>query len=793
MKVCESWLYRWTQPNLSHEQMVERFTMAGLEVDACEMAAPEFENVVVAEVIETRKHPEADKLTICQVDNGEAIVQIVCGASNVREGLKVALAKSGAKLPGGVNIGQAKLRGEPSFGMLCSAVELGCADTSDGIWELPKDAPVGKDFRDYLSLNERIFSFELTPNRGDCFSALGLARELAALSNTPFISRQISAVTPQHDETLSIKVEDHSFCPRYTGRMIKGIQPHILSPLWLRESLRRLGLRTIHPVVDVLNYVMYELGMPMHAFDLHKIKREIVVRRAGEQENMTLLNDKKVNLECGTPLITDGQHPIAIAGVMGSLESAVDGDTIDIFIESAYFNPIAMAGIARRYGLSTDASMRYERGVDPNLPIDALEIATQMILDLVGGQAGPVQVIEDINHLPKHQKVNFSPDLFVRRTGIVLSHEEIKAMLSRLHFEIQEQDKSWQVAVPSYRFDITRDVDLVEEILRIFGYDNIPPIVLEGELKSGRMDALELKSRQFSQVLCQLGYHEAISYAFVDAKLQKMLYSHEDGINLINPISPELAQMRIGLWPGLLQALKHNVYRQQQSLQLFETGVTFKGLAQESVEEVCMAGLLYGDAKAMNWCSHDHVYDFFDAKGHVEHLFKQDYGYRIQFKAKAHDALHPGQSAEISIDGVSCGWIGTLHPKIQQELDLPFAVILWEVNLSSLPKVHDKKYQSISKFPQTRRDISFVVAKSVPVRDILEAIRKVLPCDILKGLQVFDVYEGPEIAPSHVSLALACIFQDTEKTLVEEDIMAFQEAILNVLHKEFHIKLRDGQ
>lgn len=793
MKVCESWLYRWTQPHLSPDQMVEQFTMAGLEVDACQKAAPDFENVVVAEVIETKKHPEADKLTICQVNNGEAIVQIVCGASNVREGLKVALAKPGAKLPGNVKIGQAKLRGEPSYGMLCSAVELGCADNSDGIWELPKDAPVGEDFRQYLSLNEHVFSFELTPNRGDCFSAIGLARELAALSNTPFTMHKIDEVKTQHDETLSIKVEDHSFCPRYTGRVIKGIQPHVLSPMWLREALRRVGLRPVHPVVDVLNYVMYHLGMPMHAFDLHKMKREIVVRRAGFQESISLLNEKTVTLEQGTPLITDGEHPVAIAGVMGSLDSSVDGDTIDIFVESAFFNPIAMAGIARRYGLSTDASMRYERGVDPNLPMQALEWATQMIQDLVGGLAGPVQVIEDLNHVPAQKKVAFSPDLFVRRTGIVLSDEEIKAMLQRLHFEVQKEVQHWVVTVPSYRFDINRDVDLVEEILRIYGYNQIPPIPLEGELKSGKMDALEWRIRNFSQVLSQLGYHEAINYAFVDPKLQKMLYPQEQAIELINPISPELAQMRLGLWTGLLQSLRHNVYRQQQSLQLFETGVTFKGLAQSSIEEVYVAGLLYGDAKSMNWCSSEHAFDFFDAKGHVEHLIEQAGFHQTQFEAKRHDALHPGQSAEISINGHSCGWIGALHPKIQQALDLPFAVILWELNLSSLPKAHDKKYQVISKFPQTRRDISFVVSKSVPVRDILEAIRKVIPCDILKGLQVFDVYEGPEIAPSHVSLALACIFQNTEKTLVEEDIMAYQDAILNVLHKEFHIKLRDGQ
>lgn len=790
MKVCESWLYRWTQPNLTPQQMVERFTMAGLEVDACEMAAPLFENVVVAEVVETKKHPEADKLTVCQVNHGDATVQIVCGAANVREGLKVALAKPGAKLPGGVNIGQAKLRGEPSFGMLCSAVELGCADTSDGIWELPKDAPIGEDFRAYLSLNEHVFSFELTPNRGDCFSALGLARELAALSNSSFIARPIQPVAPHHDEKISIKVEDQAFCPRYTGRVIKGIQPHVLSPMWLRESLRRLGLRSIHPVVDVLNYVMYEWGMPMHAFDLHKMKREIVVRRAGEQESIILINEKTVNLEWGTPLITDGQHPVAIAGVMGSSESAVDGDSIDIFIESAYFNPVAMAGVARRYGLSTDASMRYERGVDPNLPVQALEIATQMIIDLVGGQVGPIQVVEDPKHLPPQKKVLFAPDLFARRTGIVLAHEEIKAMLLRLHFEVYSQGEFWNILVPGYRFDISRDVDLVEEILRVYGYDNIPPIELVGELKCGRMDSNEKQTRQLSQILCQLGYNEAINYAFVDPSLQKMFYPKVQGIDLINPISPELAQMRLGLWPGLIQSLKHNVHRQQQSLQLFESGVIFNGSAKACHEELHLAGLLYGDANALNWCSKDHSFDFYDAKGHIEHLFPHR---RMDFQAKTHDALHPGQSAEIIIDGVSCGWIGTLHPKIQQALDLPYAVILWEIHLSLLPEVHDKKYQTISKFPQTRRDISFVVAKSVPVRNILEAIRKVIPCDILKGLQVFDVYEGPEIAHSHVSLALACIFQDTEKTLVEEDILGYQEAILNVLHKEFHIKLRDGQ
>ncbi|HBB53326.1 MAG TPA: phenylalanine--tRNA ligase subunit beta [Legionellales bacterium] len=793
MKVCESWLHQWTQPNLTPEQMIELFTMAGLEVDDCQMAAPEFNHVVVAEVLETKKHPQADKLTVCQVNNGEAIVQIVCGAANVRQGLKVALAKPGANLPGGLNISEAKLRGEPSFGMLCSEVELGCAETSDGIWELPKDAPVGEDLRTYLSLNENIFSFELTPNRGDCFSALGLAKELAAISNAPFQKMDVKAVAPQHDETLNITVADSSFCPRYTGRMIKGIKPHVLSPIWLRESLRRIGLRPIHPVVDCLNYVMYFLGMPLHAFDLHKMNREILVRRAGEQESIELLNGKTVTLMPGTPLITDGKQAVAIAGVMGSLESSVDGDTLDIFIESAFFNSIAMAGVARRYGLSTDASMRYERGVDPNLPVQALELATQMIMDLVGGTPGPVQIVEDINALPKAVAIEFNPQLFSKRTGIRLELSEMKAMLSRLHFAVKEKGENWEVSVPSYRFDVTCDVDLVEEILRIYGYHNIPSIAIIGELKPGKIEPVEQKIVKWSQTLCDLGYCEAISYAFVDPKIQQMLYPKEQAIALMNPISPELAQMRLGMWPGLIGSLIHNVNRQQQSLQLFETGVVFKGQANAPFEEVFIAGLLYGEVQALNWCSIERIYDFYDAKGHVEQLLSLYHLGDLAFQAKAHDALHPGQSAEILIQGIPCGFIGALHPKIQQELDLAQQAILWEINLSQLPEVLRQKYQPVSKFPQTRRDISFVISKEIKVSQILDAIRKVVPCDILKDLQVFDVYQGPEIVSGHVSLALACIFQDTEKTLVEADISALQDAILEVLKKEFNIKLRDGQ
>ena len=793
MKVCESWLQNWTKPNLNTEQMIDRFTMAGLEVGSCEMAAPDFENVVVAEVIETKRHPQADKLTVCQVNNGEAIVQIVCGASNVREGLKVALAKPGAKLPGGLKISEAKLRGEPSAGMLCSAVELGCAESSDGIWELPKDAPVGQDFREYLNLNEQVFTFELTPNRGDCFSALGLARELAALSNTPFKAHALVSVKPEHDEILNIRVEDSSFCPRYTGRVIKGIKPHVLSPMWLRESLRRIGLRDIHPVVDILNYVMFYLGMPLHAFDLHKMNREIVVRRAGHQENIALLNGKTVVLESGAPLITDGQHPIAIAGVMGSLDSSVDGDTIDIFIESAFFSPIKMAGVARRYGLSTDASMRYERGVDPQLPIHALEFATKLIIDLVGGKPGPIQIQEDIHALPPSIEVDFNPQLFSRRTGIKLSHDEMKNMLLSLHFDVQESLNAWKVRVPSYRFDITRDVDLVEEILRVYGYDNIPSIDIQGELKPGIMDNLELLNRQWTQALSEIGYFEAINYAFVDPKIQQMLYPEEQAIALLNPISPELAHMRLSLWPGLISALVYNANRQQQSLMLFECGVTFKGAATNALEEQKIAGLLYGDIKSLNWCSKGHVFDFFDAKGHLEHLFKKQGLDSVKFEVAQHAALHPGQSANLLINGVVCGQVGVLHPKIQQALDLAHPVILWEVNISLLPLVQQKKYQTLSKFPQTRRDISFIISKDIPVENILDAIRKVIPYGILKDLQVFDVYQGAEVGAEQVSIALACIFQDTEKTLVEADILAFQEAILAVLTKEFNIKLRDGQ
>lgn len=793
MKVSESWLSTWTQPGISHTEAVHQFTMAGLEVEHCAPAAPFFSNVIVAEVLEIKRHPQADKLSVCQVFNGKETVQIVCGASNVRAGLKVALAQPGAELPNGMKIGEAKLRGEISLGMLCSAVELGCADSSEGIWELPLDAPVGEDFRKYLSLDEYVFEFELTPNRGDCFSALGLARELAALTGAPFKDMTIPTIAPVHQEQLQLNIQAKDVCPLYCGRKIKNIKPYSITPMWLKEELRRVGVRSVHPVVDVLNYVLFMLGQPMHAFDCHKIGKNIDVRQAYLNESIDLLNGKEVVLQEGTPVITNGERPIAIAGVMGSESSAVDDDTVDIFLESAFFAPIKMAGVARQYGLSTDASIRYERGVDPQLAPQALEYATQLLLSIVGGEPGPVEMIQHEAHLPTQQVVEYKPSLFEKRTGIALAFEEMMSYLKRLHFSVDVKDDVWMITVPSYRFDISLDVDIVEEILRIFGYDNIPTIAIEAPLRSGYVDETEKMQQKWAKALMHLGYNQAINYAFVDPKIQEMLYPGREAIDLLNPISPELSQMRLGLWSGLIASLIHNTNRQQTALQLFESGVVFSGLADNPYEQTHIAGLLYGDINALNWCSSAHVFDFFDAKGHIEHLLATEGYQQVKFVAKMHDALHPGQSASIMINDTHCGWVGAMHPRWQQALDLPHAIILWEINLLALPESQRCRYQVLSKFPQMRRDMSFVVEKTIPVEEILTAIRGAVPGELLQDVQVFDVYQGGEMSESQVSLAMACIFQDATKTMTEQDILSHQSAILEILKEKFNIKLRDGQ
>lgn len=794
MKVCESWLDSWTKTGLSQEEIIHKFTMAGLELSECDMAAPLFNNVVVAEVLETKAHPQADKLTVCQVDNGESVVQIVCGASNVRQGLKVALAKPGAHLPGGIHIGEAKLRGEPSFGMLCSAVELGCGEQSEGIWELPKDAPVGEDFRKFFNLNEKIYGFELTPNRGDCFSALGLARELAAISNRPIVAFEPKPVLAVHEDIIPIDLIATDACPRYCGRYIKGIKPHVQSPVWLREGLRRIGLRSVHPVVDVLNYTMFYLGQPMHAFDLHKIERHIQVRRATLGETLELLNGKMVNLTEGTPVIADARAPIAIAGVMGSLPSSVDEDSVDIFLESAYFSPLVLSGVARSYGLATDASIRYERGVDPELAPLALEFATDLLLSIVGGTSGAIQIKEDTTHLPKIRELSFEPSLFTRRTGVTMATKDMQAMLARLNFVVDSSNtQAWIIQVPSYRFDICDDVDIVEELLRLYGYDNIPSMPIEAMLKPGKMDVSESIINYCSHLLRDLGYMEAINYAFVDPKLQEMVYPGEKAIQLINPISPELSEMRLGLWPGLIASLVHNVNRQQQHIKLFETGVSFKGTAAKAEESKHIAGILYGNPNALNWCAPDRAYDFFDAKGELEHLLHAHGIYAYQFLPSKHDVLHPGQSADVYVENELIATVGVLHPRWQQVLDINSAVVLWSLNVSALPATTDAKYQSLSKFPHTRRDISFVIAKTVSAEDIIKAVRMVIPHAILKDVQIFDVYAGKEIESGYVSIALACVFQDFDKTLVEADIIGYQDKVLQTLKQKFDIQLRDGQ
>lgn len=596
MKVSELWLREWVNPPLDVQQLAALLTMAGLEVDALSPVAAVFDQVIVAQVTSTKPHPQADKLTLCEVDPGNGKpLKVVCGAANVRAGLKVALAQIGAKLPGGLQIKESTLRGELSQGMLCSASELGLADVSEGILELDEDAPLGMDLREYLTLNDYVLDLDLTPNRADCFSILGVAREVSALTKQVLKPIPKESSLPTTDKTLNIRLEAKEACPQYSGRVIRGLNPQARTPSWMAERLRRAGLRPIHPVVDVTNYVMMELGQPMHAFDLQLIKDEIVVRYANSHETLELLDGQSINLSDKVLVIADSEKPLAMAGVMGGAESAVQEHTRDIFLESAYFNPITIAGVARSYGLCSDSSQRFERGVDPNLQVLALERATTLLLEIVGGEVGPISLVSEPANLPKNKTILFNPAKIKQLTGLNIAEDEMAASLQNLGMAIDKSGAEWKVKPPSHRFDVQLDVDLVEDVIRLHGYDKIHGEEMLTSVQAGVINPFEKLSMRIGQFFVTRGYHEAISYSFVDPELQQALYPDAKPLLLLNPISSELSQMRVGMWPGLLASMIYNIHRQQTAIKFFETGVIFEIQDGSLKEQPCVAGLLTGE------------------------------------------------------------------------------------------------------------------------------------------------------------------------------------------------------
>jgi len=789
LKISELWLREWVNPVVSRTELAVELTMAGLEVEGVYPVAASFQGVIVAHVVTTAPHPNADKLTLCQVDAGTlGILPVVCGAANVRPGLKVALARVGAELPNQFIIKSAKLRGEASEGMLCSTSELGFEDCTDGILELPADAPIGEDLRTYFSLDDACFDINLTPNRADCLSVLGVAREVAAKHRLPIQYPLVPELIVTAISTPSIHIATPSFCPRYCGRVIRGLSTHVDTPLWMKERLRRASIRSIHPVVDVMNYVMMEYGQPMHAFDLRQLNGTITVREAQIGETLTLLDEKTVTLDPKTVVIADDEKPLAIAGIMGGLSSAVSVETTDVFLECAFFTPQAIAGVARKYGLCTDSSQRFERGVDPALQGLALARATDLLLNILGGEAGPVVELCAPEYLPSMRTIPFRPAKVTQMTGVLLDDATCFELLTALGLEVDRSHPLWQVNVPTYRFDLALEVDLVEEVIRLYGYDQLDT---GSSLLTGPSRPVLKSCDGIGQYFSSRGYHEMISYSFVDPMLQSFIYPDDDGMTIVNPISAELSVMRQGLWPGLLSAMVYNHHRQQATIQLFEQGVVFKKEGAVVREVQMVGGLLSGVVGHLNWAEPTRSYDFFDLKGDVTAWLMMQRVVSIAFKAEPHPALHPGQSAAVIVNGEAVGFMGLLHPQLAESLDLDETVFLFEISLDKLLS-HRAHFEKISKYPQIRRDLSLRVPSELPVSCIQEAISQVIPAAILKSIDVFDVYQGAGIPPDQKSIGVALTLQDAQGTLVDETVLPLIDAVLEKLQRDFSISLRDS-
>ncbi len=795
MKVSESWLREWVSTPLTRDELAKQLTMAGLEVDEVSPVSGDFTGVVVAHVQSTSPHPKADRLTVCQVDAGLGTqLQVVCGASNVRAGLNVALACPGATLPGGFAIEKTTLRGELSEGMICSSVELGLEDEAEGIMELPDDAPIGMPLEEYFKLDDSVFVIELTPNRADCFSMRGVARDVAAITGATFNEPDITPINPTHDDTMAVEVHAPEACPGYAVRLIRGIDSNRETPLWMKERLRRGGVRPRHPAVDVTQYVMLEFGQPMHAFDAAKIEGQIHVRTSTKDEALTLLDGQEAMLDEGVLLIADDNKPLAIAGVMGGESSAVSDETHDVLLESAFFEPTRIAGVARAHGLCTDASQRYERGVDPALHLTLIDYATKLLCDIAGGEPGPVTCVQSDTDASFCPTLRFDPASVLRITGLSVPYERMQQMLTALGMQVDVQSEStWQVTVPSHRFDIRLQVDLVEEIARLYGYDELKPEPLLGVHRPGLVSTSSKLARRAQLCLTASGYHEAINYSFVDPRVQAIFYPESDALVLENPLSSELSEMRQSLWPGLIATLMHNVSRQQDNVRCFETGVVFDVQNGTLEEHGLVAGILSGEEGALDWSKPRRAFDFYDMKGDLESLFA-DVSEHLWFAPETHPALHPGKSARVYLAERAIGWIGALHPECMEALGLSREVLLFEVALTALSDTPCVRYKPISKYPQVRRDLSLLVDKAVLARSIEDVVRDtVVPMtSALKAFDVFDSYEGAQVPDGKKSLAIALTLQDKTKTLTEEDITSVMDAVMRALEAELGAEVRDG-
>ncbi len=793
MKVSEKWLREWVNPAIDAAEIGSKLTMAGVELDGIEPVANPFTNVVVGQIISAEKHPDADKLQICQVDcGGEEMLQIVCGAPNARAGLKAPLAMIGAVLgdsEGSFKIKKSKLRGVPSHGMLCSASELGLADSSDGLYEFAADAPVGTDVRDYLMLDDVVLELDATPNRADCLSMIGIAREVGVLTQAEVTEPEIVDVTESLDETFPVEIQSTEGCQRYAGRIIRNLNVKAETPLWMVERLRRADIRSLGPVVDVTNYVLLELGQPMHGFDLDKLSGGIQVRQGKAGEPLKLLDGRDVTLREDTLVIADQEKALALAGIMGGELSSVTDDTQHIFLESAYFVPEKIMGKSRTYGLHTDSSHRFERGVSPDLQVKALQRATQLIVEICGGDVGPINDVISNPELLTRSAITLKKSDILRHLGIEVDAERVTDILTRLGCVVEVSDAEWSVVPPVFRFDISREVDLVEEVARIYGYDKIPSRLRPMTPRITAVPETQVREDVLRRILVSEGYREAVTYSFVPAEMELMLNPAHQQIRLANPISEELAIMRSTLWSGLLPALVKNLNRQQTRVRLFEMGLNFVNGESGIQQRKQLAGVITGTLNPENWDTKARAVDFFDIKGHVERLLAEATETKYHFAAVAHPALHPGQSAQILDNEHVVGWVGCLHPRLEKALGISQNVYLFEMDLDYVSKKSLPAYQKLSRFPSIRRDLALILDQSVTAAAISRTL-DMAGIDALKSHTIFDVYQGPGVEEGQKSLALGLIFQDFSRTLEDTDINAHVAEVVQLLEKQTGAVLR---
>ena len=793
MKFSRSWLEEWVNPIPEDEEFFHQLTMAGLEVDGYEKLGKGLSGVVVAEIEQITPVADSDHLNCCKVRLGAEVVQVVCGAPNARVGLKTALATVGTNLKGELKIKKAKLRGVESEGMLCSASELGIGDDDAGIMELPASCILGEEVSKALSLDDTLIDLDLTPNRGDCLSIRGIAREVGVLNELEVKEAEVNEVESTINDMFSVSLESPEDCPIYIGRVIKGIDTNLQVPLWMQEKLRRCGLRSIDPVVDVTNFVMLELGQPMHAFDLGKLAEEIIVRKADENEVILLLDDSEIQLDSNALVIADSNKPVALAGVMGGLESGVSDTTVDLFLEAAFFAPLSVAGTARRFGLQTDASHRFERGVDLELQVVAMQRATELLLEIVGGKAGPIIESRTENALRKTSQVSLSSNRLNDMLGVEVDLDQVDQILTRLGFSVEnknigESDATWLVKSPSHRFDINLEADLVEEVCRVYGYENIPVKLPLAQLALRTTSERQISDFELKKHVAGLGFQEVITYSFVDPKLMQVLDPQVELLSLQNPMSSDQSVMRSNLFPGLVQAVHSNKSRQQDFIRLFELGSVFRLKNNELIQAEVLSGVLWGFSAKESWSEQLRQVDFYDVKGCVDYLVNLVGVAQIDYRKTTNPVLHPGQGADIFVDMERIGHFGKLHPSISAGLELE-DLYVFEIDGDFVRTKERRFFSSVSKFPSVRRDISVLIDESIEVAEVTKIAEEVLG-ELLVGSIIFDLYQGEGIPTSQKSVGLGLTLQSQKETLKEQEINDLASRVLKALQKKLGATLR---